>query len=175
MSVSAGALREHLHYTAWASQRLVHAVEQLSHEQLTHDFQTADHSLLGTLVHVFRADRVWLARLKEETAPPFNSESDLDLRVLQTDWPRLYARWLEWAENLTDESALERIAYHDLKGVAHITPVFQIVLHVVNHGTHHRGQAAGFLRALGHTPPPLDLIRYYRDLAASAGASTAGA
>jgi len=149
-------------------------VEQLPHEQLTHDFQTADCTLLGTLVHVFRADRVWLARIKKETAPPFNSESDLDLRVLQIEWPRLYAKWLEWAENLTDESALERIAYHDLKGVAHVTPIFQIVLHVVNHGTHHRGQAAGFLRALGHTPPPLDLIRYYRDLAAPAAASNAG-
>jgi len=38
------------------------------------------------------------------------------------------------------------------------------VLHVVNHGTHHRGQAAGFLRAMGYVPPPLDLIAYYRTL-----------
>jgi uncharacterized damage-inducible protein DinB len=36
-----------------------------------------------------------------------------------------------------------------------------IVLHVVNHGTHHRGQASGFLRAMGHTPPELDLDLYY--------------
>ncbi|MGE0816215.1 MAG: DinB family protein, partial [Vicinamibacterales bacterium] len=31
------------------------------------------------------------------------------------------------------------------------------------HGTHHRGQAAAMIRARGHTPPPLDLIRFYRD------------
>jgi uncharacterized damage-inducible protein DinB len=32
----------------------------------------------------------------------------------------------------------------------------------VNHGTHHRGQVVGFLRALGHTPPVVDLIHFYR-------------
>jgi uncharacterized damage-inducible protein DinB len=39
----------------------------------------------------------------------------------------------------------------------------KLALHVVNHGTHHRGQAAGFLRTLGHTPPPLDLSVYDRE------------
>ena len=41
-------------------------------------------------------------------------------------------------------------------------PVWQLVLHVVNHGTHHRGQVSGFLRAMGHKPPKLDLVSYYR-------------
>jgi uncharacterized damage-inducible protein DinB len=35
----------------------------------------------------------------------------------------------------------------------------------VNHGTHHRGQVAGFLRAMGKAPPPLDLMAFYRELA----------
>jgi uncharacterized damage-inducible protein DinB len=39
---------------------------------------------------------------------------------------------------------------------------------VVNHGTHHRGQVSGFLRVMGHTPPPLDLVFYYREQAAAA-------
>ena len=45
---------------------------------------------------------------------------------------------------------------------------WQIVTHVVNHGTHHRGQVSGFLRTMGHTPPPLDLSFYYREQAAHA-------
>jgi uncharacterized damage-inducible protein DinB len=59
---------------------------------------------------------------------------------------------------------LHEVSYRDLKGNPWRTPLWQIVLHVVNHATHHRGQAAGFLRALGHAPPPLDLIAYYRAL-----------
>jgi uncharacterized damage-inducible protein DinB len=40
------------------------------------------------------------------------------------------------------------------------------LLHVVNHGTHHRGQVAGFLRSMGRKPPVLDLIAYYRQTGA---------
>jgi uncharacterized damage-inducible protein DinB len=163
MSVSAAVLREHLCYTAWATGHLVHAVQHLPTEQLTQDFHTSDRNILGTLVHVFAADRIWLARIKGEAAINFLSDADYHLHVLQSDWPLLYEKWKEWAQTLTDENAGERIAYHDLKGNARVSPAWEIVLHVVNHGTHHRGQVSGFLRALGYTPPQLDLIRYYRE------------
>ena len=63
MTVSADVLRNHLAYTAWASRRLVESAAQLPPEQLTRDFGTADRSILGTLAHVFAADRIWLARI----------------------------------------------------------------------------------------------------------------
>jgi uncharacterized damage-inducible protein DinB len=162
VSVSADLLREHLQYTAWASQRLVHAIEHLSPEQLTHDFQTSERSILGTLVHIFAGDRVWLSRVQGEPRSNFVSEDDYNLHVLQIDWPLIYDRWHEWAANLTDENTSEAFAYHDLKGNPWVTSFGDTVLHLVNHGTHHRGQVSGFLRALGHVPPPLDLIHYYR-------------
>jgi len=163
LTVSADILREHLLYTAWASNRLVHAIENIPSDQLTQDFRTSDHSILGTLVHVFAADRVWLARVKSEPPSSFLTDSDYNLHVLQIDWPLLYDKWHEWAAGLSDESAGAAIAYTDLKGNPHASPAWEIVFHVVNHGTHHRGQAAGFLRSLGHTPPQLDLVRYYRE------------
>ena len=49
MSVSADALRTHLDYTIWASQRLLQAAAQLSDEELNRDFGTADRSVLGAL------------------------------------------------------------------------------------------------------------------------------
>jgi uncharacterized damage-inducible protein DinB len=63
---------------------------------------------------------------------------------------------------LTRESAASILEYQDLKGNPWRQSVWQIVLHVVNHATHHRGQVSGFLRSMGHTPPPVDLIAYYR-------------
>jgi uncharacterized damage-inducible protein DinB len=163
LTVSADIAREHLLYTAWASQRLVHAIENIPSDQLTHDFETSDHSILGTLVHIFAADRVWLKRLQGEAVSGFVSDSDFSLHVLQIDWPLLHGKWNEWAANRSAESMAASFSYLDLKGNPHASTVWEIVLHVVNHGTHHRGQVAGFLRALGHTPPQLDLIRYYRE------------
>lgn len=65
---------------------------------------------------------------------------------------------------MTDEQALAGVSYKDLSGNPWTTPLWQIVLHVVNHGTHHRGAVSGFLRAMGHPPPALDLMAYYRSL-----------
>ena len=163
--LSANLLRTHLDYTTWASSRLVSAACALTPEELTRDFGTADHSLLGTLVHVYAADRIWLGRIRGNPPARFlDPERDMHLEVLRDDWPRLLEEWRVWAAQLTDESFTAPIQYKDTKGNAYETPLWQILLHVVNHGTHHRGQASGFLRSMGHTPPPLDLMAYYKSL-----------
>ena len=151
MAISADVLRTHLDYTGWASQRLVSAAAKLPQDDLTYDFKTADRSVLGTLVHIYAADRIWLARVSDLPTAAF--------------WPTLYERWRQWALPLTDEAARAEIAYKDTKGNAYRQPLWQLILHVVNHGSHHRGQVSGFLRALGQTPPPLDLTAYYRQQA----------
>lgn len=170
MPVSADALRTHIDYSAWASRRLTDAAATLSLEEITKDFKTADRSVLDTLAHIFAGDRVWLARVSGGPIPSFITDADRNLAVLQNDWPAVLGRWAEWAGSLTDESVSEGITYHDLKGRQWTTPIWQIVMHVVNHATHHRGQVAGFLRSMGHTPPPLDLIAYYREIGKAASA-----
>ncbi len=158
------ALRTHIDYTAWASKRLVDAASQLSREELNHDFKSADRSVLGTLVHVFAADRIWLARLQNTPQPQFITEADRSLAVLQNDWPQLYDRWKQLVAGITDEKAQAVVSYTDMKGNRWNQPLWQLVLHVVNHGTHHRGQVSGFIRALGHVPPPLDFVAYCREV-----------
>lgn len=163
--VSAETLQTHIDYTAWASRRLVEAASGLTDEELTRDFQTADRNVLGTLVHTFAADRIWLARIQGHVPARFiDTEKDMHLAVLQNDWPALHEQWKQWAQGLTPDAIAAKVAYKDLKGNPYETPLWQIVLHVVNHGTHHRGQASGFLRSMGHKPPALDLIAYYRSL-----------
>jgi uncharacterized damage-inducible protein DinB len=164
MAVSADVLRTHLNYSAWASGLLVDAAARLNEDELTRDFATSDKNVLRTLVHVFAADRIWLARIRGAPATAFVTDADYHLEVLQKDWPALMDDWKQWAAGLSDDTAQAVISHSDLRGKVWQQAVWQIVLHVVNHGTHHRGQAAGFLRAMGHTPPPLDLVRYYRSL-----------
>jgi uncharacterized damage-inducible protein DinB len=163
MSVPVDVLRMHLRYTTWASARIVDAASTLTVDELTRDFKSADGHVLGTLAHVYAADRAWLGRI--QGAPPtvfLDPEVDVRLTVLQQEWPALLDRWQAWADALEGSSGLA--SYRDLQGKLHTTPLWQIVLHVVNHATHHRGQAAAMMRAMGHAPPPLDLIRYYREV-----------
>jgi uncharacterized damage-inducible protein DinB len=162
MAVSADTLRLHLDYTAWASQRLLDSAAKLSEEELTRDFKTSDKNVLDTLVHVFGADRLWLTRIHGDSPTTFIHPEDRHLAVLVNDWPALQQRWKQWAAPLTDQDVQAKIAYRDMKGDPYQQPLWQIVLHVVNDGTHHRGQVSGFLRTMGHTPPPLDLIAFYR-------------
>ena len=78
--------------------------------------------------------------------------------VLQNDWAPLMQKWQTWTSSLTPESAEAAVAWKDLKGNSFEMPTWQIVLHLVNHGTHHRGQVSGFtLGSYGEGPPPLDL------------------
>jgi uncharacterized damage-inducible protein DinB len=163
MAGLADLLRSHVAYTAWASTRLVQAASELSEAELTHDFQTSDRSILGTLAHIFAADRTWLGRI--ESAPPheFIRDSDRRMDVLLKDWPALLDRWKHWAAGVTDDSASATFTYADLRGRLWSQPLYEVVLHVVNHGTHHRGQVSGFLRSLGHTPPRVDYAVFCRE------------
>ena len=69
------------------------------------DFATADHNVLGTLVHVYAADRLWLGRI--EGNPPARfivPEQDMNLAVLKSDWPALLSGGKQWAALLTEDS-----------------------------------------------------------------------
>jgi len=162
MSLSVEDLLEHLAYSAWASQRLVHAASELTEAELLRDFQTSDRSVLGTLVHTFAADRVWLARMRRSPHLQYSSEADYHLPVLQNDWPELHRQWNEWLTDLSDEAVRADLSYHDMRGNVWTQPIGKLVLHVVNHATHHRGQVSGFLRVMGKVPPVLDLVAFYR-------------
>ena len=61
---------------------------------------------------------------------------------------------------------LDRVVeYHNTKGHAFSNPMWQMLQHLVNHGTYHRGQITTMLRQLGATPLTTDLIAFYREQA----------
>ena len=168
MLISADLLRLHLDYSRWASARLLDAVATLPESDLRRDFGTAHKSIIGTLAHVYRGDRIWLARVLGDDPQTLPEAAGEDLAALGPAMSAASDGWLDWVQALSDEDVMRALRYSDMKGNTWTTPLYQIVLHVVNHGTHHRGQAAGFLRALGQAPPPLDLIAYYRQLGSAA-------
>jgi uncharacterized damage-inducible protein DinB len=155
--MTAEEIRLHIFYSGWASRKLLDAALALPEEQQCREFGVSHKSLMGTLEHIFLADRIWFAR----TVDPSVLQSEGTLPVA---WPLIQKRWEDWAAAVTPEEIVRIVDYKDLKGNPHSTPVWQIALHVVNHATLHRGQAMSLLRQLGVAPPPTDLIFYYREI-----------
>lgn len=153
----------HLQFHRWANQRIVEATRQLSSEGLNEDHGTSFKSIFGTLVHIYQADSAWFGRVfgnpdsQTTTYPP-----KPDIAGLTTDWFALLDRAVEWSAKLSEGDWNQIISYKDSRGNSHKTPLLPIVLHVVNHGSYHRGQVSSLLRQIGTTPPNTDLINFCR-------------
>jgi uncharacterized damage-inducible protein DinB len=162
MSSLAEFLRYQIAYTAWADRRVMSAVKQLAPDELDHDFKTSEKSIRCTLAHIYRAERMWLSRI---TGPllEFRVEGDDDVTALFANWPGISEKWINWSRTITDQGAAAEITYQDLRKNTWTHPLWKIILQVVNHSTHHRGQAIGFIRALDHTPPNVDSITFARE------------
>jgi uncharacterized damage-inducible protein DinB len=151
-----------LEYHAWATAKAIESVEPLSHEELTRDMQTSHSSVFGTLAHIYGADWIWLKRLSEGVSPTFRDVPVVsELTDLRTAWRDVQARLISFAGGLDDADWSRMVEYRLMSGDAAVpTPIYETLLHIVNHGTYHRGQIVTMLRQMGAEPIPTDFIRY---------------
>jgi uncharacterized damage-inducible protein DinB len=156
------ALR-HLEYHAWATAKTLESVTPLSHEELLRDMRTSHSSVWGTLEHTYLADSLWLKRLNGDgNAKLADAEAVSDLAGLQTRWQATQAGLISFAGSLSDADGTRVVDYRFLSGKEARSPVYENLLHVVNHGTYHRGQIVTMLRQLGAEPIATDFITFVR-------------
>ncbi|MBI1850229.1 MAG: DinB family protein [Planctomycetes bacterium] len=164
--MNASELAGHLRFSTWASHRTLDSVKPLTADEYARDLRTSFGSVRGTSLHTFGADRIWFARLVGESPGTFPTDATHPtFDAIDRDWRDLLARFEAWGAALHDADVARVIAYRNTEGKPFETPLWQIVLHVVNHASYHRGQIATLLRQLGRTPTNTDLITYYRSLA----------
>ena len=155
----------HIRYSRWATGRVLDAVRTVPPEDLSKDLGSSYGSILGTLHHIYQGDRIWFARLQgQPTGKLSEFEPPAGFAAFEKEWLGLGDRLVAWSEGLPLERWTEVIAYRDTTGTPFQTPARQIVLHLVNHATYHRGQVTTLLRQLGHPVVGTDLIAYYRSL-----------
>jgi len=161
MFVPLSVLHTHLDYTAWATNKILEAVAVLGEEEATRDMVVSHTSVLGTLQHIYYADRVWLARL-EGRMIDFADEGDgPSIAELTSVWPAVLKDFRDYAEGLSEDDANSAFTYKNLQGAEKTLLRSQAILHVVNHATLHRGQVVAMLRQLDKTPPATDLVFFY--------------
>jgi uncharacterized damage-inducible protein DinB len=162
-------LRTLFDYNRWANLRLLDAAEPLSDEELGKILGGSFPNLAATLVHLLGAEWVWLRRWLGESPSTFPEAATLkSVKAVRSRWDALWAEQQRFLAAL-DETDMQRpVAYRGFDGKAFELPLHELMRHVVNHGTYHRGQLASQLRQLGHTPPATDLVRFYRERGATA-------
>jgi uncharacterized damage-inducible protein DinB len=158
-------------YHYWATHRLLTVVEPLSPEQFTRDLGNSFRSVRDTLSHLQAAEWVWLSRLQGESPASFPPhERFQDVGAVRAGWAVTEAGWRALVSTL-DAAGLDRVhEYRLMNGQPGSTPVSQIIQHVVNHATYHRGQVTTMLRQLGAAPAQsLDMIAFFRENAQRRG------
>lgn len=162
MAVDNRTLAELLHYSRWASSKLLDFAITVPEEDVNRAIPNSHGGILKTFQHIYYADRVWLARMEQAAVMPFEDPAPgPSLQELQRDWWPLLDRFAAWVATNDPERVM---TFRRLNGEAMEMVMYQIVQHVANHGTYHRGQIAAMLKQSGHTPPSTDLLFYYRDL-----------
>ena len=154
----------HLEYHRWATSLILEKATALPSEQLLRTLGGSFPSLYETLVHLYQADCVWLDRLEQR---PSGKLSDYEapgcMWEFREAWLAIHDRMITFVSALREDELENEIAYKSLAGQPFSSPVWQILMHVVNHGTHHRAQVTAMFRQLGEKPVNLDLIRFYRE------------
>ena len=153
-----------LDYHYWARDRLLEAIEPLTADQFNRDLGSSFTSVRETAVHIFAAEWAWYARW-EGRSPTTLMTSDAfpDVATLGRAWTEQEAKMRAFVADLGEAGVARAIDYKLLSGQPGSSPFWQMLQHVVNHASYHRGQVTTMLRQLGAKPgKSMDMIAFYR-------------
>ena len=161
-------IRTLLEFNYWARDRTFASVAPLSSEQLTRSLGGSFGSVLDTLVHMYVAEWIWYQRWQGAAPARPDTSALTSVPALRDAWAPLEGQVRDFVLGL-DAAGLQRtLEYRSLGGQASVSPYWEMIVHVVNHGTYHRGQVATMLRQLGATPAhSTDMIVFFRERQAS--------
>ncbi len=154
-----------LDYHYWARDRMLDAVAALSPEQYTRDLGNSFPSVRDTVNQIYFAEWVWYLRWNGQS-PTAARKPDVfpDLATLRHAWREHEAKVRAFLDRAGEEGLPRVIEYTLLSGQAGASILWQLVQHVVNHASYHRGQVTKMLRQLGvAVPKSTDMVVFYRE------------
>ena len=133
----------------------------LSHEQFTQNANYSPGSVRNQVVHLMSVDEAWFSGLRGVEPPkPFPPADFDDRETIRAHWDTVEQAIRDYLASLRDEMLLEKpFAEGEDKNLI----LWQVLVHVVNHGTDHRAQLLRLLNDLGVKTGPQDYIFYVYD------------
>ena len=151
-------------YNYWANKKILTASVNVTHEQFSAPAAFPYGGLHGTLLHTLDSEWGWRVLFQK-----IEDASEL----LPSDYPSLTAIKVRWQEeetamraylaNLRDEDMESHVRYTTDGGIQRDRILWHALLHVVNHGTQHRSEAAALLTDYGHSPGELDFTIFLNE------------
>lgn len=157
-------------YNRWMNEKLYAVADKLTDEERKRDRGAFFGSIHRTLNHILVGDRVWLGRfhgvvLKEGEFGPggirsLDHELYTDFAELRRERAKTDGELDDYVASLTSEKLAANFRYTRRGNVVEF-PLWQVVAHVFNHQTHHRGQVTTLLMQAGHDPGVTDFIAMF--------------
>jgi uncharacterized damage-inducible protein DinB len=157
-------VRDLYRYNEWANDRMLAVIQTLTEEQYTQKLVSSFPTIRETWTHMVFAEWVWLQRWKGNSPsvrPAWSSDPTTAeqltavLREVEEERRGVFATM--------DEATLDRpLSYRNLSGDPFTNRLLDVLLHVVNHASYHRGQLTTMIRQVGGAPVSTDLIVYHR-------------
>jgi uncharacterized damage-inducible protein DinB len=158
-------LFRYLQFNFWANSRIVEFLQSLPEEELDVEIVSSFTSIRKTIYHIWDAESLWLSRLNGDSPFTWPSQGfsgkfiDAAAEIRSTS-----QKLIDYAEEADIDTLDSLIDYKNVKGDAFKGLVADILQHVVNHGSYHRGQIITMLRQTGHTNLfSTDYIGYCRE------------
>jgi len=152
-------LPELVRYHVGVNERILDGSAKLTEEEFRRPGTTDNGSAYETLLHMLVVDWSWrefcIGNDDDDTYPanwPFP-----DLVTIRSFWDEEHARLIAYAGSL-DECTMTEVLTWDSEGKPWSAPRWEVIVHIVNHGTQHRAELARYLTECGHSPGDLDLI-----------------
>jgi len=135
-------------YDAWANEKIVSSIGQLA---------TPDERCLHLLSHIFAAQEIWLGRISGKLSPlaPF---TDRNLSESIEAFRNFSKEWKDYLDASSETELTRIVSYKNTKGEQYKTAVNDILTHVINHSTYHRGQIVAALKGKIEKLPVTDFI-----------------
>ena len=151
-------------YNSWANERILLAADRVREEQFLAPAGFSWGGLRGTLVHTLSAEWSWRSRWQGVSpAAPLDPADLPTVSALRTRWHAEQAALRDFVAKLTEPALAQTVKYVRMSGSASEEPLWQLIIHLVNHGTQHRAEAAALLTEYGHSPGDLDFVVFVRE------------
>jgi uncharacterized damage-inducible protein DinB len=151
--VRLGTLDELFAFNDWARDAIMKSAAGLSGQQLDQPFEMGPGSLRNTLNHLYAVESVWLDRWHGKQPHYRVSAEGVEMAPLWDEWRDIAKRRNAYVAGLKDADLGVDLTYKNIKGETLTFPLGAMLLHVSNHGSHHRAQVLNMLRHVGATMP----------------------